>query len=276
VTVRALARHAAGGLFQALAELGSARLRPPRDPRDAAHRLAGALGAVGRAHDLAVTVHGAVPRGAALIVANHVSYLDPIAVLPICPALPIAKGQVAGWPIVGPIGAALGVMFVARDEPGARVRVLRRIHDLLAAGTPVLNFPEGTTTRGDRVLPFWRGSFGVAQRVGVPVVPVAIRYRDRELAWCDGATFVPHYLRMAGGSRVEVELAFGAPIPPRTGESPEAMAARARGVIAHMLERIDDAGTRTPVSPPRPDPVLPPAHGDVARERGRRAPRRAA
>ncbi len=71
-------RHLGGGLFSALAELGSARMAPPRDPREAAHRLAGALGAVGRAHDLTVTVTGSVPRGAALIVANHVSYLDPL------------------------------------------------------------------------------------------------------------------------------------------------------------------------------------------------------
>jgi 1-acyl-sn-glycerol-3-phosphate acyltransferase len=240
-------------LFSALAELGSARMAPPRDPREAAHRLAGALGAVARAHDLAVTVTGQVPRGAALIVANHVSYLDPLAILPVCPALPIAKGEVAGWPIVGSIGAALGVTFLARTDPMARVRVLRRIHDLLAAGVSVLNFPEGTTTRGDRVLPFHRGTFGIAQRLGVPVVPVAVRYRDPASAWCDAATFLPHYLRTAGQPRVEVELAFGPAMPPRTGELPEDLAARARN---HILRSLD-ARTRTRLPSPRPDPVLP-------------------
>src|SRR3569833_2788189 len=167
-------RHVGGGLFTALAELGSARMAPPRDARDAAHRLAGALGAVGHSHDLVVTVTGAVPRGVALIVANHVSYLDPLAILPVCPALPIAKGEVASWPLIGPIGAALGVTFVTRDEPMARVRVLRRVHDLLAAGVPVLSFPEGTTTAGDAGRPGRRGAGGGARRRGGPGGPGAV------------------------------------------------------------------------------------------------------
>lgn len=269
-------RHVTRGLFHSLAELGSARTSPPRDARAAAHRLAGSLGAVARAHDVVVTVRGEVPRGAALIVANHVSYLDPIAILPVCPAIPIAKGEVSGWPIIGPIGNALGVVYVRRRDPYARVRVLRRMHDLLAAGVPVLNFAEGTTTRGDRVLAMWRGGFGIAQRLGVPVVPVAIRYGDRDLAWTDGATFVPHYLRMTGAERVEVDVAFGAPMLPRTGEAPEAMAARARNVITTLLERSPHAGICTPVPPPRPDPVLPLAGGDRDGQRRRRHPRRAA
>jgi 1-acyl-sn-glycerol-3-phosphate acyltransferase len=257
-------RHLASGLFNALAELGAARLSPPRDPRDAAHRLAAALGAIARAHDLEVCVRGEVPRDPALIVANHVSYLDPIAILPVCPALPVAKGDVAGWPIVGAVGSRLGVLFVQRDDPAGRVTTLRRIHDRLAAGASVLNFPEGTTTRGTEVLPFWRGAFGVAQRLGVPVIPMALRYGDPELAWCGQATFLPHYWRTVRRDRVEVAITFGAPMHARTGEAPEAMAARARGIISHMLHtmRGTDAGPGARVSSPRPDSILPVA--DVA------------
>lgn len=252
------AAHIGRGLFNALAELGSVRMAPPSGSTAAAHRLAGALGAVARAHDLHVDVRGEVPRTTALIVANHVSYLDPLAILPMCPALPVAKGEVSAWPIVGPIGAALGTVFVRRDDPMARARTLRRIHDLLAGGTSVLNFAEGTTTKGDSVRPFWRGTFGIAQRLGVPVVPVAIRYRDPEMAWCDGATFLPHYMQLTARTRVDVALSFGAPIMPRTGESPEAMAARVRGVVGHLLQhtRYSDAGLRTQLPTPRTDSVL--------------------
>jgi 1-acyl-sn-glycerol-3-phosphate acyltransferase len=251
--------HAGRGLFNALAELGSARTTRPRDRLDAAHRLAGAIGTIARSHELSVTTRGEIPRGAALIVANHISYLDPIAILPHCPAAPIAKAEVMDWPIVGSIAEALGVIFVARRDRMARVRVLRRIHELLEAGVPVLNFPEGTTSRGDQVKPFWRGSFGVAQRLGVPVVPIAIRYRDPEMAWCDGATFLPHYLRVASRPRIEVTLSFCAPLPARTGELPEDLAARARNVIARALDemRTPDAGLRNQLSPSRSDAVLP-------------------
>lgn len=252
-------RHVGRGMFNALAELGSARMAPPRDAREAAHRLAGALGTIARAHELAVTVIGDVPRGPALVVANHVSYLDPLAILPVCPAAPVAKGEVMSWPIVGPIGHRLGVTFVRRKDPAARVRALHRIHRLLAAGVPVLNFPEGTTTRGDRVLPFWRGTFGIAQRTGVPVVPVAIRYRDPELAWCDGATFLPHYLQVARRPRIEVSLTFLPAMSPRTGEAAEDMAQRARHAIVRALDKMrwNHAGTRDQLSASRPDSVLP-------------------
>jgi 1-acyl-sn-glycerol-3-phosphate acyltransferase len=271
-----LLRHAAGGLFHALAELGAARTAPPRNRHDAAHRLAAALGAVGRAHDLVATRSGEIPRGTTLIVANHVSYLDPLAILPLCPAAPVTKGEVAGWPIIGPIARELGAVFVRRTDPMARARVLRRVHDLLAAGISVLNFPEGTTTAGDRVAPFWRGTFGIARRLNVPVVPVAIRYADPSLAWYGGAAFVPHYLDIARKPRLELELVFGEPLAARTGEAPEAMAARARNSILRMLERTTHAASRLDLSPPRPDAVLPTSLDDGGRERGRRRPRRAA
>ncbi|HEX7838439.1 MAG TPA: lysophospholipid acyltransferase family protein [Kofleriaceae bacterium] len=257
-------RHVGLGLFHALAELGAVRMSPPGGPHAAADRLSRVLGTIARAHDLEVRVRGEVPGGRVLLVANHVSYLDPIAILAVCPAIPVAKGDVASWPIIGPIARGLGVVFVQRDRPARRVRALRRVHDLLAAGAPVLNVPEGTPTRGAHVAPFWRGTFGVAQRLEVPVVPVAIRYRDPELAWCGSATFLPHYWRTVCRARLEVALRFGPPMHPRTGEPPEAMAARARGIIARMLEttRWIDAGPSVCLSSPRPDPVLPAA--DVA------------
>ncbi|MBV8760953.1 MAG: 1-acyl-sn-glycerol-3-phosphate acyltransferase [Deltaproteobacteria bacterium] len=240
-------RHVGTGLFAALSGLGVARMAPPPDPRQAAHRLAAALGAVARAHELSVTVRGDIPRGSALIVANHVSYIDPLAILPVCPALPIAKGEVAAWPVVGAIADAFGVMFVRRESPAARVRTLRRVHALLSADVPVLNFPEGTTTPGDRVLPFWRGTFGIAQRLGVPVVPVAIAYADPALAWCNAATFLPHYLRTAARPRVEVTLTFLPAMPTRVGELPEDAAARARNAIQRVLQRPE--GSRGTVLP---------------------------
>jgi 1-acyl-sn-glycerol-3-phosphate acyltransferase len=258
-------RHVGRGLFNSLAALGALRLSPPREPRTAAERLSIAVGALAEAHDLDLRVHGELPTQGSLIVANHVSYLDPIAILSLTPALPIAKVGVSGWPLVGSLARRFGVMFVERDDPMERAIVLRQVHALLRAGVSVLNFPEGTTTPGVHVAPFWRGSFGIAQRLGVPVVPVALRYRDPALAWVGDATFLPHYLRTVRSARVELSLSFGPPMHPRTGEVPEAMAARARGLISHMLEtmRSIDAGPSPRLPSPRSDSVLPAA--DVAK-----------
>ena len=273
--MRTLVRHVAGGLFDALAELGAVRMTPPRDDRAAAHRLAGALGVIGRAHDLVVATRGEAYRGTALFVANHVSYLDPIAILPVCPAIPFAKHEVRDWPIIGPIGTACGVVYVQRRDRMARARALRRMHDLLADGVPVLNFAEGTTTPGDRVAPLFRGGFGIAQRLGVPVVPLAIRYADPELAWFGGASFVPHYVRTARRPRIDVTLRIGEPMWPRAGEPPEAMAARTRSVLNQLLDKETHAGIRSDVPTPRPDADVPLAD-DAGRQRRRGAPRRAA
>lgn len=262
-----LGRHVGGGMFTALAELGVARMAPPRDPEDAAARLSAALAAVGDAHDLVVRVTGELPREPAVLAANHVSYLDPLAILSVVPAIPIAKREVADWPVVGGVARALGVIFVDRADPWSRVRALRRVHAALAARACVLTFPEATTTDGTRVLPFYRGCFGIAARLDRPVVPIAIRYDDPRLAWTDQAAFLPHYLAHARRARSGVHVMIAPALYARTGEAPERFAARARAVVARLLERgVDrarertvDARTRVRIPAPRPDPVLPAA-----------------
>jgi 1-acyl-sn-glycerol-3-phosphate acyltransferase len=250
-------------MFTALAELGVARLTPPRDPEDAAARLSAALAAVGDAHDLVVRVTGELPREPAVLASNHVSYLDPLAILSVVPAIPIAKREVADWPVIGGVARALGVTFVDRADPWSRVRALLRVHATLAARTCVLTFPEATTTDGTRVLPFHRGCFGIAARLDRPVVPIAIRYDDPRMAWTDQAAFLPHYLAHAQQARWGVHVMIAPALYARTGEAPERFAARARAVVARMLERgaerTVDARTRVRVPAPRPDPVLPAA-----------------
>ncbi len=232
------ARHFGGGLFYALATLGTARMSPPREPRSAATRLADALGAIAVSHDLAPTVLGEIPRGAALLVSNHVSYLDPLAILPVAPALPVVASDVEAWPLVGSIGKRLGVMFVPRRQIAGRARILQRMHHVLASGTSVLNFPEGATTTGGSVGPFFSGGFGVAAQLDIPVVPLAIRYADPALAWARGTTFLPHYLDTLARRRIDVTLSFGAPLFARAGEGPERMAARARTAVQRLLAAV--------------------------------------
>ena len=222
--------------------------------------LSQVLAHLARHHGLSIEVAGEPPRRPCVLVANHVSYLDPIALLALVPARPICKGEVGDWPLLGPAVRATGVLFVDRACAWSGARVLRRALAALDAGDSVLNFPEGTTTTGEEVLPFRRGIFGAARLARVPIVPVALSYADPESAWTGDQTFVPHYLRTARRERVHVRVAFGAAIAPHRPAAD--LAAEARRRILSMLrsEHVVTA-ERIRVPATRSDSVLPAAVG---------------
>jgi 1-acyl-sn-glycerol-3-phosphate acyltransferase len=174
------------------------------------------------------------PNGACLVVANHVSYIDPLVVSAVAPCVAIAKGETRGWPLIGRGLKALGVIFVQRGDPYSGATALRQAWRALHAGATVLNFPEGTTTDGREVGPFQRGIFGLAILAGVPVVPARVTYGDDRVPWIGGQTFAPHYWRLAGVSRLEARVAFGEPMRPRGSELAEELAQRARVAVAEL------------------------------------------
>jgi 1-acyl-sn-glycerol-3-phosphate acyltransferase len=253
-------------MFASLEAIGSARIARG-DLRDRAGRLHAACAAVTAIHEIRVDVRGAWPKGPAVIVANHVGYLDAIAIAAALPIAPIAKCEVAEWPVIGGAASAMGVNFVERASVWSRARALRRAWTALRAGVPVLNFPEGTTTDGTQLLPFQRGIFGLARLAGVPIVPIAIRC-PHDLAWYGNARFVPHYLRTAALPAPEMRLEIGSPIDPARFASADELAAIAHHRIAHLLrDQLETHATviRLRVPAPRPDAVLPAAPRHVAR-----------
>ncbi|MCU1279880.1 MAG: plsC1, partial [bacterium] len=150
-----------------------------------------------RVHGFDLRVEGILPSRPAILVANHVSYVDAPALASLVPCTVIAKGELRRWPILGSSAAALGALFVERGDAWSGARALRRAKHALEAGVSVIGFPEGTTSRGEDVLPFRRGLFGLARLTGVPIVPIAIHYSSPELRWYGDSWFLPHYLRTA-------------------------------------------------------------------------------
>lgn len=219
-----------------LAALGEARISTRRTPVSSARELSALAREVCAIHAIAVDVAGMAPERPCVYVANHLSYLDPLVILSQLAAAPIAKAEVADWPVIGPAGRALGVHFVDRRSVMARATVLRGALRSLRAGVSVLNFPEGTTTDGGRLLSFHRGIFGAAMIAGVPVVPLAIAYDDHALAWTGNATFLPHYWRLSRRRVARARLVVRAPMWPRTCEDPTDFAARVRATIAMSLD----------------------------------------
>ncbi|WP_437676490.1 lysophospholipid acyltransferase family protein [Sorangium sp. So ce131] len=184
-------------------------------------------------HALRVRVTGSPPEPPFVLVANHVSYLDPIVLASLTPCTAIAKQEVGGWPLIGDRARELGVMLVDRARPASGARVLRGALRALRHGVPVLNFPEGSTTRGEEVLPFRKGIFGLARIAGVPIVPAAVTYDAPELCWAGDETFVPHYLRFARRREATAFVTFGPPLGEHGGAAE--LAERARAVIVDLL-----------------------------------------
>jgi 1-acyl-sn-glycerol-3-phosphate acyltransferase len=185
---------------------------------------------------IVVERRGPLPPPGCILVANHVSYVDTLLLPSLLPCTCIAKREVAGWPMIGPMTVRLGVLFVERASPYSGAVVLRGARRALEAGVTVVAFPEGTTTTGEEVLPFRRGVFELARKLGTPVVAAALRYDDPEVAWVGDASFFKHYLRnVARRRRTTVRLSLSAPFDPMVAPDAAALAESARAYIAGEL-----------------------------------------
>ncbi|MFP5406654.1 MAG: lysophospholipid acyltransferase family protein, partial [Gammaproteobacteria bacterium] len=114
------------------------------------------------------------PAGPALLLLNHVNWLDVFLVLSRTPAHFVAKIEIARWPVVGALVAGAGTLFIERGRRRAVHQLNDRIAELLRAGHRVAVFPEGTTGDGRRLLPFHANLVEPAMQAGVPVVPVGV------------------------------------------------------------------------------------------------------
>lgn len=192
---------------------------------------------VGRRMRLSVCVRGPVPKGACIVAANHMSYLDPLAIGQVLPLSAVAKAEITGWPAIGEVLDELGILFVERGKAHSGAVALRRAMRILRNGVPVLVFPEGTTTCGQDVLPFSRGAFGIAQLMRVPVVPATLRYESSEACWVGSASLVPHLLKLHRHPRVDAELIFGPPLEPLAFPDASSLAAATRQCIRTLILR---------------------------------------
>ena len=130
------------------------------------------------AASLGVRVHvsGESPAEGALLLANHISWLDPIVVGARWRATFLATSEIAAWPALGWLIRKSGVLFIARGRGAQQAGV--EIGAALRARRRVVIFPEGRTGDGRSVARFKPRLLQAALDAGAPLQPVALRYRD--------------------------------------------------------------------------------------------------
>ncbi|MEU7033807.1 lysophospholipid acyltransferase family protein [Streptomyces sp. NPDC046237] len=121
---------------------------------------------------------GPVPAdGPLLVVANHISWLDIPLVATVLPGRMLAKREVRSWPVLGPLAARGGTLFIDRDRLRALPETVRTMSGAMADGGRVVVFPEGSTWCGRGGGAFRPAAFQAAVDASVPVQPVRLDYR---------------------------------------------------------------------------------------------------
>ena len=202
-----------------------------------------------------IATHGRWPAQAALIVANHCSWLDIVVLGQVFNAAFVSKAEIGGWPLVGRFARAGGTLFLDRGA-GQTGDISRRIQAVLAAGRPVLFFPEGTTTADPLPQRFHARLFAPAIDGGFPVLPVALRYCDEttrpechhDLApWVNDEPIGPHFRAFFQLRRIRVDVRLCALFDP-AGYDRRGLAEASRQAISHRQATAAQAA-RQPSTP---------------------------
>src|SRR6202140_326487 len=164
----------------------------------------------------------------ALILSNHVSWLDISVVSALSPVVFVAKSEVAGWPLLGWLAKLQRTVFINRQARHQTGAATREIAGRLLGGDAVVLFAEGTSSDGVRVLPFRSSLVGAVHHalgattnhthvivqpmslayVGFGGVPMGRGLRER-VAWYGDADLIPHLLHVLASGAVDVTVTWG-------------------------------------------------------------------
>jgi 1-acyl-sn-glycerol-3-phosphate acyltransferase len=207
---------------------------------------------------LRVEVIGQPATGqATLLVANHISWTDIVAVGSVADVTFVAKREVGDWPFVGMMARLQKTIFVDRTRRSDAGRTAQEMGAHMADGNAVLLFAEGQSDIGTHVLPFRSALVGAAQHAmieaganDVLIQPLTIAYtrlqglpvsrNERSLiAWIKSKSVKQNIREILGGPVKEVTVAFGTPIPLGENDNRKQVTKQAEDQVRTMLVALN-------------------------------------
>jgi 1-acyl-sn-glycerol-3-phosphate acyltransferase len=205
-----------------------------------------------------VTVIGQPATGRpTLLVSNHISWTDIIALGSIADITFVAKREVSEWFFVGFMASLQKTIFVDRTRRSDAGRSSREIGAHMAGGNAVLLFAEGQSDIGTHVLPFRTALVGAAQHAmieagakDVLIQPLTVAYtrlqglpvsrNERSLiAWIKSKSVKQNIVEILRGGTKEVTIAFGEPMPLNEGDDRKAVTKIAEAEVRRMLVALN-------------------------------------
>lgn len=213
---------------------------------------------------------------AVLFVSNHVSWSDIVVIGSIAPVAFVAKREVASWPLVGITAKIQRTVFVDRSRRHQTGDAVSQIVQRLAGGTSVVLFAEGTSSDGNRVLPFRSALLGSVEDAAaahqggadaIVIQPIAITYTGQQgmpmgrsqrplVAWYGDLDFLPHIKRLVGEGVIDAVVSYGTPVPADGALDRKAMTRKLHDEVRRLMA---SALRGRPIPPTAAQPAPPAA-----------------
>ncbi len=131
-----------------------------------------------------------VVNGPALMVANHISWLDILVIHAARHCRFVSKSDIREWPLVGMLATGAGTLYIERTSRKDALRMVKDMANAMQEGDVVAIFPEGTTSDGRDLLPFHANLIQAAIQAQAPVQPMSLQFIDNQSR---EITFAPCY-----------------------------------------------------------------------------------
>lgn len=201
--------------------------------------------------NIEIQVHGEIPREPALWVSNHISWLDVAVLGSGARVFFLAKAEIEKWPLLGKLAKGGGTLFIKRGS-GDSVKIREQMTEFLKQDSPVLFFPEATTSDGTRIKKVHGRLLGAAIEAQRPVQVCLICYVNQQgeldtvAPFIGDTTFVKHVQNVLEMPNVIAHL-MALPAIDSTGHGVESLTEEVQSKMIEGLAQLQAKVLKHPV-----------------------------